>query len=118
MRIATSRAGFILNVHSKLNRVTTMPDRRSSDCAKFKDIFDKSKSVVVLTGAGISAESGVPTFRGPGGFWRKYRSTDLATPQAFNKDPSLVWQFYEYRRQLVATKSPNRAHQVNSCCHS
>ena len=89
-----------------------MVERRSSDYARFKEILDGSKNIVALTGAGISAESGVPTFRGDGGFWRNYRSTDLATPQAFRKDPSLVWQFYEYRRQLVATKLPNNAHKV------
>jgi len=65
---------------------------------------------VVLTGAGVSAESGVPTFRGAGGFWRTYQATDLASPQAFQRSPSLVWEFYHYRRELVLTKKPNRAH--------
>ncbi len=78
--------------------------RRSSDFTKFRELFENSKRIVALTGAGVSAESGVPTFRGPGGFWRAYQATSLATPQAFAADPSLVWQFYEYRRQLVATK--------------
>ncbi|KAI2806455.1 NAD-dependent protein deacylase sirtuin-5, mitochondrial [Blomia tropicalis] len=82
----------------------------SSDVAKFRKIFDQSQRVVALTGAGISAESGVPTFRGDGGLWRQHQATDLANPEAFERDPSLVWQFYEYRRQLVATKSPNNAH--------
>ena len=86
--------------------------RRSSDYAKFRELFDKSKRIVALTGAGVSAESGVPTFRGDGGLWRRYQATSLATPQAFAADPSLVWQFYEYRRQLVATKVPNNAHKV------
>lgn len=96
-----------------LSTIGTMsPKRRSSDYAQFRSLLDQSKYVVALTGAGVSAESGVPTFRGAGGFWRKYRSQDLANPDAFRKDPSLVWQFYEYRRQLVATKEPNRAHKV------
>lgn len=66
--------------------------------------------LVVLTGAGISAESGVPTFRGPGGLWRSHRAEDLATGRAFLKDPELVWQFYGWRRDLVAACRPNPAH--------
>jgi hypothetical protein len=50
--------------------------------------------VTVLTGAGVSAASGVPTFRGTGGLWRQFRATDLATPQAFARDPQLVWEWY------------------------
>lgn len=70
----------------------------------------QSESVVVLTGAGISAESGVPTFRGEGGLWRNYRATDLATPEAFQRDPGLVWEFYNWRRELLAPLRPNAAH--------
>lgn len=66
--------------------------------------------ITVLTGAGVSAASGVPTFRGAGGLWRTHRATDLATPQAFARDPLLVWEFYDYRRQLVAGCQPNAAH--------
>ena len=66
--------------------------------------------VVVLTGAGVSAESGVPTFRGAGGFWREYAAQDLATPYAFRRDPSLVWEFYHYRREVMREKHPNPAH--------
>lgn len=65
---------------------------------------------MVLTGAGISAESGIPTFRGSGGLWRKYRSESLATLAAFEKSPSLIWEFYHYRRELILTKKPNKAH--------
>ncbi|KAF2367346.1 Sirtuin class III [Trinorchestia longiramus] len=82
----------------------------SSDMAKFRELYKKSKKVVVLTGAGVSAESGVPTFRGSGGLWRTYRSQDLASPDAFFRDPSLVWEFYHYRREVMATKNPNAAH--------
>lgn len=66
--------------------------------------------VAVLTGAGISAESGVPTFRGPGGLWRTFRAEDLATPQAFERDPKLVWEWYDWRRRLISECKPNLGH--------
>jgi NAD-dependent deacetylase len=66
--------------------------------------------IVALTGAGVSAASGVPTFRGPGGLWQGYRAEDLATPEAFNRQPEVVWQFYAWRRQLIRGCRPNRAH--------
>jgi NAD-dependent deacetylase len=69
-----------------------------------------ARSIVVLTGAGISAESGVPTFRGPGGLWREYRAEDLATPGAFERDPKLVWEWYDWRRQKIAPAKPNLGH--------
>ena len=107
-----------------------------------------AKAIVVLTGAGISADSGVPTFRGAGqasgsasdwpgsgghlpagrqvggsasggphgpphikdGLWRNFRAEDLATPEAFRRDPRLVWEWYNWRRELIATKQPNPAH--------
>ena len=67
-------------------------------------------SVAALTGAGISAESGIPTFRGPGGLWRTYRAEDLATPQAFARDPHLSWEWYNRRRGIIATAEPNAGH--------
>jgi len=66
-----------------------------------------ARSVVVLTGAGVSAESGVPTFRGKEGLWRNYSPQELATPEAFNKDPNLVWEWYDWRRGLIAPLEPN-----------
>jgi len=66
--------------------------------------------VAVLTGAGVSAESGVPAFRGADGLWRQYRAEDLATPEAFLRDPKLVWEWYDWRRQLIARCHPNPAH--------
>jgi hypothetical protein len=69
-------------------------------------------SVAVLTGAGISAESGVPTFRGEGGLWRSYRAEDLATPHAFRRDPLLVWEWYDWRRGLIGACTPNAAHHA------
>jgi len=68
--------------------------------------------LTVLTGAGVSAASGVPTFRGPGGLWRTYRAADLASPDAFADDPRLVWEWYDWRRQAVARASPNPAHHI------
>jgi len=65
-----------------------------------------------LTGAGVSAASGVPTFRGQDGLWRNHRSTDLATPDAFERNAALVWEWYDWRRQLIAGCAPNRAHTV------
>jgi NAD-dependent deacetylase len=75
-----------------------------------KDKIQQCQDLAVLTGAGISAESGVPTFRGEGGLWRQYRAVDLATPQAFRQDPQLVWEFYQWRRRLLQPLKPNPAH--------
>jgi NAD-dependent deacetylase len=69
-----------------------------------------ARNVTILTGAGISADSGVPTFRGADGLWRNFRAEDLATPEAFERDPRLVWEWYNWRRELIATKQPNPAH--------
>lgn len=71
-----------------------------------------ARQVTVLTGAGVSAESGIPTFRGDGGYWRKRRVEELATPAAFAHDPRLVWEWYEERRQTVAQCTPNAGHRV------
>ncbi len=65
---------------------------------------------MALTGAGVSAESGVPTFRGAGGLWRNFRAEDLATPDAFARDTKLVWEWYDWRRQEIAKARPNPAH--------
>lgn len=66
--------------------------------------------VFVLTGAGISAESGLPTFRGAGGIWRGYHAEDVATPEAFRANPEMVWQFYSERRKRHSTVTANPAH--------
>jgi NAD-dependent deacetylase len=71
-----------------------------------------AQSVAVLTGAGISAESGIPTFRGAGGLWNNYRAEDLATPEAFARDSRLVWEWYNWRREVIARAKPNAAHQA------
>ena len=70
----------------------------------------EAQSIAVLTGAGISAESGIPTFRGPGGLWRNFRPEELATPEAFERDPQLVWEWYLWRRRLIAEAKPNAGH--------
>lgn len=72
----------------------------------------EARTVTILTGAGVSAASGVPTFRGAGGLWRTYRATDLATPEAFARDPRTVWEWYDWRRELIARCAPNAAHEV------
>src|SRR5438045_8309423 len=69
-------------------------------------------SVVVLTGAGVSAESGVPTFRGAGGLWEGHRVEEVATPHAFRRDPGLVWQFYNARRAGLRSVAPNPGHHA------
>jgi NAD-dependent deacetylase len=69
-------------------------------------------AVTTLTGAGVSAASGVPTFRGQGGLWRQFRPEDLATAEAFRSGPTLVWEWYDWRRQLIARCAPNRTHEV------
>jgi NAD-dependent deacetylase len=70
----------------------------------------EAECVTVLTGAGISAESGVPTFRGADGLWRTFRAEQLATPEAFERDPKLVWEWYDSRRQQIAPLEPNAGH--------
>lgn len=83
---------------------------RGSDLGILKEKLAAARAITVLTGAGISADSGVPTFRGADGLWRNYRAEDLATPEAFERDPRLVWEWYNWRRELIATKQPNPAH--------
>ncbi len=75
-----------------------------------KERLMAARSPVALTGAGVSAESGVPTFRGPEGLWRNFRPEDLATPEAFERDPALVWEWYDWRRSLISGIRPNQAH--------
>jgi NAD-dependent deacetylase len=69
-----------------------------------------AKRIAVLTGAGVSAESGIPTFRSNGGFWQNRRFEDLATPQGFERDPKFVWEWYEERRRGIAATRPNAGH--------
>ncbi|CAL1547840.1 unnamed protein product [Lymnaea stagnalis] len=87
-----------------------------SDMSKFREVFSKANHIVILTGAGVSAESGVPTFRGDEGFWRKWKIEDFATPDAFISNPSLVWEFYNHGRDVMASKIPNPAHIAIAQC--
>lgn len=100
---------LITSVRSRLlsSEVGKMAVRQSSDISKFRESLKVAKNVVILSGAGISAESGIPTFRGAGGLWRKYQAAALATPGAFKDSPSLVWEFYHYRREVAAKAEPN-----------
>lgn len=86
-----------------------MPVDRGQETAA-RQLLNAAVRVVVFTGAGVSAESGMPTFRGAGGLWKTFRAEDLATPQAFARDPRLVWEWYGWRRGLVASCRPNLAH--------
>ncbi len=82
------------------------------DIERAAEFLARSSQITAFTGAGISSESGVPTFRGKDGLWRQYRAETLATPEAFERDPALVWQWYDWRRGLIATVSPNPGHEV------
>uniref|UniRef100_A0A8C6BGT5 NAD-dependent protein deacylase sirtuin-5, mitochondrial n=1 Tax=Monodon monoceros TaxID=40151 RepID=A0A8C6BGT5_MONMO len=92
--------------------------RPSSSMADFRKCFAKAKHIVIISGAGVSAESGVPTFRGAGGYWRRWKAQDLATPQAFARNPSQVWEFYHYRREVVQSKEPNAGHLAIAECEA
>jgi len=82
----------------------------SADMAAFKELLSSSKHIIAVAGAGLSAASGIPTFRGAGGMWRKYDAMSLATYSSFLTSPSRVWQFYHYRREKALTAQPNAAH--------
>ena len=77
---------------------------------KAANVIKNSEYLTALTGAGVSAESGIPTFRGKDGLWNKYRPEELATPQAFRTNPKLVWEWYAWRMKIVFNAKPNQAH--------
>ncbi|PYV91956.1 MAG: NAD-dependent protein deacylase [Acidobacteria bacterium] len=77
---------------------------------KLKSLLIPETKVLVFTGAGISAESGVPTFRGEEGLWKKFRVQELATPEAFQANPRLVWEWYSWRRGQLVEVKPNPGH--------
>jgi hypothetical protein len=82
----------------------------STDVAEFHEVLKSSKRIMALCGAGLSAASGLGTFRGAGGMWRNHKATSLATPEAFERDPGLVWLFYSYRRHKALQAKPNPGH--------
>lgn len=83
-----------------------------NDLDAFHTVLRSSRRIVALCGAGLSASSGLPTFRGAGGYWRHHDATRLATMQAFRTDPGLVWLFYGYRRHMALKADPNPAHRA------
>ncbi|OKL56345.1 hypothetical protein UA08_08378 [Talaromyces atroroseus] len=87
-----------------------MPPIPAADLQSFAEYLQRSTRILALLGAGLSASSGLPTFRGAGGLWRTFDAMSLATPEAFEENPSLVWQFYSYRRHMALQAEPNRAH--------
>ncbi len=84
----------------------------SADLERAQRLVRGAGRVVALTGAGISAESGVPTFRDAGGLWRNFRPEELATPQAFARDPRTAWEWYDWRRSVLAGCAPNPGHRA------
>jgi len=83
-----------------------------ADLDQAREWLAQAAVVTALTGAGISAESGIPTFRGPDGLWKDYKPEELATPEAFARDPRLVWEWYNWRRERIAKAQPNPAHRA------
>ncbi len=88
------------------------PQQTWPELERVAEVLKNARRVTALTGAGVSAASGIPTFRGADGLWKKVRAETLATPEAFDNDPKLVWEWYDWRRQMVAQARPNPAHDV------
>lgn len=95
---------------TSISTPTSHPAIDPAALASFQAHLAKSTRILALLGAGLSAASGLPTFRGAGGMWRNHEATTLATPEAFDDDPGLVWQFYSYRRHMALQAKPNPAH--------
>ena len=90
--------------------MSTRTSTPSTSLPSFQSALSTSTRVLALVGAGLSAASGLPTFRGAGGLWRTHDAVSLATPEAFAANPALVWQFYSYRRHMALRAQPNAAH--------
>lgn len=82
------------------------------DILSMRRTVGHARQLLVITGAGVSAESGIPTFRDVDGWWKTYKPEELATQEAFNRDPAEVWQWYAMRRSIIATAQPNLAHRA------
>jgi NAD-dependent SIR2 family protein deacetylase len=90
--------------------ITEMPELFSSGANRqFMIQIGRQDRVFILTGSGVSAESGIPTFRGAGGLWRNYRIDEVASPDAWARDPRLVWDFYSMRRNVAGRRAQSRA---------
>ena len=111
LRILPHTSAFFSYIRLTRNMAyTAKPAISSADLESFSAHLKSSTNILALLGAGLSASSGLPTFRGVGGLWRNHDATMLATPEAFDADPGLVWQFYSYRRHMALAAKPNRAH--------
>lgn len=86
----------------------------TQEISRLIPLLQQAEKIVILTGSGISAECGIPTFRGEDGLWKTHRAEDLATPTAFHSNPELVWEWYDWRRGLMGPKEPNPGHLVLS----
>lgn len=86
--------------------------KRTQDLSSIKRAVCGARRLLVITGAGVSAESGIPTFRDVDGWWKTYRPEELATKEAFSRDPAEVWRWYDMRRALIAGAEPNSAHRA------
>ena len=84
----------------------------TDDLQRARGLLTEASRILVLTGAGVSAESGVPTFRGESGLWKSHSPEELATPNAFRRDPQLVWEWYEWRREKIRGCRPNAGHEA------
>lgn len=107
------RALYIARISSQARTFETMrnlPEGVLTDTKSLGEYIQRSNRVLALLGAGLSASSGLPTFRGAGGLWRNHDAVALATPEAFSSDPALVWQFYSFRRHMALQAQPNKAH--------
>lgn len=117
-----TRAVFSLGLRMCSTQVAkgplTDPVKPSSDLSEFRKVFSKAQHIAIVTGAGVTAESGLPAFRGKHEKWRKWKSQDLATPEAFSRYPSRVWEFYHYRRELALSKKPTTAHYAIAECEA
>lgn len=98
------------NCFSMASQTVSTAALNATELADFHTALLKASRIVAVLGAGLSASSGLPTFRGAGGLWRKHDATAIATPGAFRRDPGLVWQFYSYRRGMALAAKPNAAH--------
>ncbi|XP_028284195.1 NAD-dependent protein deacylase sirtuin-5, mitochondrial-like [Parambassis ranga] len=122
MMLLQNRAAIAVGLRMCSTHVTKGPviekPRPTSDMSEFRKVFSKAKHIAIITGSGVSAESGVPTFRRENEKWRKWQSQDLATPEAFSRYPARVWEFYHYRREAVINKKPSAAHLAIAECEA
>ena len=109
-RLNTDKA---LYLNTYLRQYSTTEGERDSimnSIIEAARLLKRAEHAIAFTGAGISAESGIPTFRGKGGLWEKYKPEEIATPEAFERDPVKVWEWYKMRMELIAKAKPNPGH--------